>query len=106
MPILRQIFKSLGVIKAYKKEIKKVIENNQNVSIVLDGIKGVFQDDPLVEKCALLDRLGIIKIALTQGTPIIPVFGFGHNKVFKRLIDSYGLVKNFCIKLNINICPY
>ena len=100
----------IGYIPAKSKSIVKVLETGtNNVGIVLDGIDGMFKNlDPNSneEIGTVLTRKGIIKIALKAGTPIIPVYGFGHISMYTVWVDPFGILQSLSSVLGVSLTPF
>ena len=71
---------------------------------VLDGIAGMFYPGNAAEEVAYVkSRKGIVKIALRSGATIVPVFGFGHNDLFRIVTDPFGLLRALSIRLDTSV---
>jgi len=107
LPVISYFLKRIGAIPADKKEIRRTLVNKEeSVGIVLDGIAGMFQADAGVEKAWLLDRKGIVKIALTTGTPLVPAFAFGHSCLWRIVVDPFGILERISLALNASVVPF
>ena len=106
--------KQIGYIAAKSKHILKVLQKDgHNVGIVLDGIDGMFHNNNTSsshgknrEVGCIRSRKGIIKIALKAGTPIIPVYGFGHTSMYTVLVDPFGILQYLSTKIGVSITPF
>ncbi|KAG8345682.1 putative Diacylglycerol acyltransferase [Trypanosoma vivax] len=54
----------------------------ESVALVVGGANESLQARPSTNDLTLLGRKGFIKIALEQGAPLVPVYGFGENDVY------------------------
>jgi len=107
LPVVSYFLKRVGAIAAESKEIKRVLTNKEeHVGVVLDGIAGMFQNDSNAERAWILQRKGIVKIALTTGTPIVPVYGFGHSSMWRILVDPFGILERISLALNVSVVPF
>lgn len=106
LPVISYFLKMVGYVPANSFEIKKVLERGENVGVILDGIAGMFQFDAHKELACVNDRKGIIKIALTTGASVVPVFGFGHSGLWRIIVDPFGLLQKLSIHLNLAIAPF
>lgn len=106
LPIISYFLLRIGYIDASSGPIKKALGKKENVSVILDGIAGMFQNDPAVEKGCVVERKGIVKIALTTGTPMVPVYGFGHSRLWRILVDPFGLLEKISLKLGMSVTPF
>jgi Diacylglycerol acyltransferase len=110
LPLIGTFMKKIGYIPAKSKNILKVLEKGENnVGIILDGIEGMFKNtnpESQKEVGCILSRKGIIKIALKSGTPIIPVYGFGHTNMYTVWVDPFGILQFLSLKLGVSITPF
>lgn len=107
LPIVGAMLRSIGYIPAKANVIKDTLaKKEESVSVILDGIAGMFQQDEAVEKLWLQERKGICKIALQTGCPIVPVYGFGHTTLWTVVADPFGLLEKLSLYLNVSICPF
>ena len=99
--------KLLGYIPAKATAIAETLtKKEENVGIILDGIEGMFATGEKEEIAVLNKRKGIVKIALRAGVPIIPVYGFGHTKLYTILQDPFGILKELSIALDTALTPF
>jgi 2-acylglycerol O-acyltransferase 2 len=107
LPLVGGLLKVLSYIPAKAKTMKDVLaKKGENVSVILDGVAGMFQQDENVEKCWLMKRKGICKISLQTGCPIVPVYGFGHSTLWSVVVDPFGILEKLSIKMDVSICPF
>lgn len=106
LPVISYFLKMVGYIPAESASIKKALLKEENVSLILDGIAGMFQQDSTVELGWVKKRKGIVKIALTTGTPLVPVFGFGHSQCWRILVDPFGVLERISLALNVSVTPF
>lgn len=129
IPLIASLLKTIGYIPAKAKNIEEALtKKEQNVVIVLDGIAGMFQDQgakklidkldgivashtpgfkkPVYEKAYLKKRKGIVKIALRTGTPIVPVYGFGHTDLWTIKVDPFGILQRLSLAVEASITPF
>lgn len=99
--------KKLGYIAASQSPIlETLIKKEENVGIILDGIDGMFSCCPEQEIAAILQRKGIVKIALKAGVPLVPVYGFGHTSLWTIVVDPFGLLQYMSKLLGISLVPF
>lgn len=106
IPIISYFLKQIGYVEASSAAIKKTLLKEENVGVVLDGIAGMFQNDPHVELGVVKERKGIVKIALTTGAPLVPVYGFGHSELWRILVDPFGILEKISLALNVSVTPF
>lgn len=107
LPLIGWGLKKMGYVPAKAKSMEEVLtKKEENVSVILDGIAGMFQQDASVEKLYLSARKPICKIALRTGCCIVPVYGFGHTSLWQVVVDPFGILEKLSIALNVSICPF
>lgn len=109
MPFISQIVKAGGFIAAKKEVIEETLsKKDQNVGVVLDGIAGMFNDsdESSDERGHVMERKGIVKIALKTGATIIPVYQFGITSLWTIVVDPFGLLERVSCWLNISFVPF
>ncbi|XP_076406103.1 2-acylglycerol O-acyltransferase 1 isoform X1 [Peromyscus maniculatus bairdii] len=92
-PFFREYLMSFGMVSVSKKSVSHVLSKSDggNISvIVLGGARESLEAQP--EKCALYirQRKGFIKMALTHGAHLVPVFSFGENELYKQINNPEG----------------
>mmetsp|Transcript_4929 Transcript_4929/g.18487 ORF Transcript_4929/g.18487 Transcript_4929/m.18487 type:complete len:365 (-) Transcript_4929:65-1159(-) len=106
LPVISYVLKKIGYIDASSAAIKRSLNKQENVCIILDGIAGMFQKNNDEELGWVQERKGIVKIALTTGTPLVPVFGFGHSQLWRILVDPFGWLEKISLKLGVSVTPF
>jgi 1-acyl-sn-glycerol-3-phosphate acyltransferase len=61
----------------------------------------MFQAGP-IEKAWVKNRKGIVKIALRTGTPLVPVYAFGHTQLWDVVSDPFGFLERISIALDVS----
>ena len=99
--------KAIGYIPAKSKDILNTLtKKEENIGVVLDGIAGMFQPSGTQETIYIQQRKGIVKIALRAGTPIIPVYGFGHTSLYSVIVDPFGILEYLSNTLQTSLTPF
>eukprot|EP00928_Gymnodinium_smaydae_P029915 TRINITY_DN22391_c0_g2_i1.p1 TRINITY_DN22391_c0_g2~~TRINITY_DN22391_c0_g2_i1.p1 ORF type:complete len:364 (-),score=32.14 TRINITY_DN22391_c0_g2_i1:355-1446(-) len=106
IPVVSYFLKSIGYVEASSAAIKKALSKGQNVGLVLDGIAGMFQKSDKEELGWVQERKGVVKIALTTGTPLVPVFGFGHSGLWRIIVDPFGVLEKLSLTLGVSVTPF
>ncbi|EDL75471.1 monoacylglycerol O-acyltransferase 1 (predicted), isoform CRA_a [Rattus norvegicus] len=66
-------------------------EGGGNISvIVIGGAKELLESFPGRYSLCLLQRKGFVKIALTHGAHLVPVFSFGENELYSQVDNPKG----------------
>ncbi|XP_007964633.3 2-acylglycerol O-acyltransferase 1 [Chlorocebus sabaeus] len=92
-PVFREYMMSIGLVSVSKKSVSYVVskEGGGNISvIVLGGAKESLDAHPGKSTLFIRQRKGFVKIALTHGTSLVPVFSFGENELFKQVDNPEG----------------
>lgn len=106
LPLISYFLTRIGFIEAKSNSIKKALGKEENVHIVLDGIAGMFQKDKRVELGSVMDKKGIVSIALKSGVPLVPVFGFGHSELWRIFVDPFGILEKMSLALGVSVTPF
>ena len=60
-------------VPASAKDIERVLgKGDESIGLILDGIAGMFMSSSRQEVGCVMQRKAIVKIALRQGTPLVP----------------------------------
>ncbi|XP_045414829.1 2-acylglycerol O-acyltransferase 1 isoform X4 [Lemur catta] len=92
-PLFREYLMSVGAVSVSKKSVSYVLskEGGGNISvIVLGGAEESLEAHPGKFTLFIRQRKGFIKIALTHGAYLVPVFSFGENELFKQVNNPEG----------------
>lgn len=104
IPIVGAGLRAIGYLPAKAHAIEETLTTkDQSVGVVLDGIAGMFQNGP-VEKAWVQTRKGIVKIALRTGAPLVPVYAFGHTRLWTVVADPFGLLSASRLPLTWRLC--
>lgn len=93
MPFFRELALSLGGIMASEKSLNYVLskpEGGNVVVLMVGGAAEAFNCRPGSYKLVLRKRKGFVRIALKNGTPLVPVFSFGETDVFSQVENPEG----------------
>ncbi|KAL9963500.1 hypothetical protein ACROYT_G027011 [Oculina patagonica] len=87
-PIFRDIAMAVGAVNVHRDSCKFVLTQQgpgHSVAIVIGGVSDALNTCANSYVLTLERRRGFVKLALETGSPLVPVFGFGQNNVFRRL---------------------
>lgn len=82
-----------GSVSVSKKSVSYVLskEGGGNISvIVLGGAEESLDAHPGKFTLFIRQRKGFVKVALTHGASLVPVFSFGENELFKQVNNPEG----------------
>lgn len=83
LPVLRQIPISIRAVAATASNMLKRLSRGSNIYLVPGGIAEIFLSSREEERiCA--SHKGFVKIALKAGVPIVPVYIFGHTRLYDQ----------------------
>lgn len=92
IPVFSHMLYLGGAVEATKSEIGKVLRANGVAAITPGGIGEMFLGwpqpgcQPNEEYALLQDRKGFVRLALENGTTLVPVFCFGASQIFSRVV--------------------
>lgn len=119
IPIMKHVYSYMGGAPVDKKTFKKKLQNGETVIFIPGGVQEVLLLDPNNPEELVLflqNRKGFVKLALENGSPIIPAFAFHaegsydswipRGKFFEKISRSIGFLPLFftgryCIPLGI-----
>ena len=84
IPFYGMILKWMGSIPASRGNIRKALTTG-SCAVVVDGIAGMYVNEPHKEMIKFSGRLGFIRAAVETGTPIRPVYQFGTSQIMKLI---------------------
>lgn len=93
MPFFRELALSLGGISASAQSIEHVIghpEGGYVCALMVGGAAESYYARPGDYRVILEKRKGFVKLALRNGTPLVPVFSFGETDLFNQLDSPEG----------------
>lgn len=93
IPIITTLFKWVGGIVVTRKSLTSALKKEFSIGVILDGIAGIFSCTPTTEEARIKSRFGLIKIAIEQNIPIVPVYMFGHSQTFWTWMDPLGVME-------------
>lgn len=85
IPIIRQLMGWIGCIPASKSASKSALRQGDSIAFFPGGIAEMVKTDSARERLVLMGRQGVVKLALEQGIPIVPVFVFGQSIVWSQV---------------------
>lgn len=81
MPVFRQLLRGIGAVDASRPSLTKNLNDKKIVGISTGGVAEVFETDNDDETIILRERIGLIKLAITTGAPLVPCYLFGNTKL-------------------------
>jgi hypothetical protein len=103
-PLLKHILGIFGLISAKKASMKKTLEKpgaEGTIVLYVGGLAELFLSDEKEERLYLKKRKGFIKLALTSGVDIVPIYLFGNTTVLSVLKSKF--LANLSRKLQVSL---
>lgn len=103
-PIVRSVFGAYGAISASRESLKEALAFNNNISINIPGLAGIFDTCAIdsvsrkrIEIVQIMKRRGFIRLALERGrrVSIVPVYVFGNTECFSAMFSGNYYVRWF-----------
>lgn len=94
-PILRELLLAVGMCSASAQSLNWILGSaggGKVAALVIGGAAETFNCRPGQYRIILKQRKGFSKIALKNGTPLVPVFSFGETDLFNQLDNPEGSV--------------
>jgi 1-acyl-sn-glycerol-3-phosphate acyltransferase len=83
IPVVREMFFKLGYIDARRTVASKALENGQSLYLVPGGEEESLRTTNGKDIVVLKERKGFIRLALSYGIPLVPVFAVGCTDAYK-----------------------
>ncbi|KAK9884502.1 hypothetical protein WA026_007343 [Henosepilachna vigintioctopunctata] len=88
IPFFREIVLSLGGCSPSENSLNYLLskeEGGNAVALLVGGSTEAYYCKPRQYKLVLKNRKGFVRIALTNGSPLVPVFSFGETDLFNQI---------------------
>ncbi|XP_039225621.1 2-acylglycerol O-acyltransferase 2-A-like [Crotalus tigris] len=92
-PFFRDYVMSLGVIPSSKESASYVLRKKEGGNIIIisvGGAKEALDAHPGTYTLVLQNRKGFVRLAIENGTPLVPVFSFGENELYDQVENPKG----------------
>ena len=87
IPLYGAILKLMGCVTATNENLRKSLAKG-SCAVVVDGIAGMYVNEPTKEMIKFSGRKGFIRAAVETGMPICPVYQFGNSR-FLKLVPKW-----------------
>lgn len=98
-PILRELLLSLGVVSSSAESLNYLLghpEGGNVTALIIGGAQEASYTKPHQYKLFLKNRKGFVKVALRNGSPLVPVMSFGEPDILAQLeFEEGSLFKRF-----------
>jgi 2-acylglycerol O-acyltransferase 2 len=101
-PFVREILLSMGLCSVSRQSCDNVLTGGpgKSLMIVIGGAKEVVYARPGINDLIIKKRFGFIKLALRNGSPLVPVFSFGETDLWDQFDNPEGsLLRKFQDKI-------
>lgn len=101
IPFWREFFTLGGSGDASASCIRSTLSAGpgESIMLVVGGAEESLLSSPNTNNLTLLKRKGFVKLALTCGSPLVPVYAFGENNVYDTWATGKPGVQRFLLKL-------
>ncbi len=99
IPIWRRIMTHYGGVIANKKNCNDLMKQNQHILVFPGGTNEAFKNEDESYKLIWKNRFGFVKMAISNGYPIIPVAGLGGDELYDIVIDKKKIMDSFIGKM-------
>ncbi|KAB0353401.1 hypothetical protein FD755_023895 [Muntiacus reevesi] len=92
-PVYRYYIMSGGLVSSEKESAAHILSRKGGgnlLSIVVGGVQEALNARPGAYKLVLRNRKGFIRLALTHGADLMPIFSFGENDIHDQVENSPG----------------
>ncbi|KAF2880662.1 hypothetical protein ILUMI_25501 [Ignelater luminosus] len=99
LPLFRDFLLSMGLCAASAKSINYLMSKpggGNAALLVVGGAAEVFYSKPGQYNLVLKNRKGFVRLALKNGSPLVPTFSFGETDIYDQISSSEGsLLRTF-----------
>jgi len=91
-PFYRDILLDLGICSVSKESCSNILKGGPGnaIIIVVGGAAESLSAHPGTNDLTIRKRLGFIKMAITHGADLVPVFSFGENDIYRQMPNEKG----------------
>ena len=83
VPVVHLMFSYLGFIPASRRTMKNACSSDHDVALIPGGIKEMFTSDSADSDIVYIKRRrGFVRLAISSGRDLVPVFSFGESRTF------------------------
>ena len=82
IPFSEEILGLYNLVFSDYDSMKEAVTNTESLGIMLGGATEILYTEPHAMKLHIQNKRGIFRLALTTGTPLVPVFVYGENELF------------------------
>ncbi|XP_032063251.1 2-acylglycerol O-acyltransferase 2 [Aythya fuligula] len=93
VPFLRDYLMAGGLVSSDKESASHVLQRpggGNLLTIIVGGAQEALDARPGSYTLLLKNRKGFVRVAIEQGTPLVPTFSFGENDLFEQVRNPKG----------------
>ncbi|NWZ27196.1 MOGT2 acyltransferase, partial [Asarcornis scutulata] len=93
VPFLRDYLMAGGLVSSDKESASHVLQRpggGNLLTIIVGGAQEALDARPGSYTLLLKNRKGFVRVAIEQGTPLVPTFSFGENDLFEQVSNPKG----------------
>jgi hypothetical protein len=90
MPLWREVLLWLGFVNADRDSLARCLADGLSVVTVVGGAVESLSAGPGRADITLEERKGFVRLALTCGADLVPVYAFGENELFSQVPNPEG----------------
>lgn len=83
LPVVRELFLNMGYVDASRSVAAKTLEHNRSIYVCTGGEEESMYTTMGRDIVVLKKRKGFVRLALSYGADIVPVFGVGNTDLYK-----------------------
>uniref|UniRef100_A0A286XYV1 Acyltransferase n=2 Tax=Cavia porcellus TaxID=10141 RepID=A0A286XYV1_CAVPO len=106
LPFFRDSIMNMGLVSSDKESGTHILNKKGNgnlLGIIIGGAREILEASPGSYRLLLRKRKGFIRLALTHGASLVPIFSFGENDLFHQVQNFSGSwfhrVQNWLLKI-------
>lgn len=85
LPFVRDIARYAHSAPAQFSVMKSELEQGNSLSVMPGGTREMMETQELTLRLVLKRRSGVFRLALTTGTPLVPILSYGENELFPSI---------------------
>jgi len=93
IPGLGEIFTLTNARPVDRKTLESILSQGGTIALQPGGVKEQAASSHLQEQAFFPAKLGFIRLAIQYGTPLVPLYLFGENQLYKK-VDGFDWITN------------
>jgi hypothetical protein len=96
IPLVRELFLNMGYVDASRSVASQVLEEGRSLYVCTGGEEESMYTTPGKDTVVLKRRKGFVRLALSYGADLVPVFGVGNNDLYTVRFITMSFLKFYC----------